>query len=34
MDTHDKYTENNPTIWDFLSQKFSFPVKILYYNIL
>ena len=34
MDTHDKYTENNPTIWNFLSRKFSYPVKILYYSIL
>ena len=34
MDTHDKYTENNPTIWDFLSWKFSYPIKVLYYSIL
>ena len=34
MDTHDKYTENNPTIWNFLSRKFSYPIKILYYSIL
>lgn len=34
MGTYGKYTENNPTIRDFLLQKFSFTYKALYYNYL